>query len=136
LSGNLTVEQVSEGIRAVQAAYANAFDDGRTDDVVDTFTSDGIVDIDGIGVFEGREAIRTAYAGWRPSRPQRHILSSPLVTRWSDQEAQATTDVLLVARNASGWSIEIVARYFDTLRRQDGRWRFSHRKSVPADAGY
>jgi ketosteroid isomerase-like protein len=136
LSSALTFEQVSEGIRAVQAAYANAFDDGRTEDIVDTFTSDGIVEIDGVGVFEGHEAIRAAYAGWTPTRPQRHILSSPLVTGWSDDEAEAATDVYLVARNASGWSIAIVARYFDTFRRkEDGRWRFSHRRSVSADAG-
>ena len=67
-----TFGEVVEGIRATIAAYTQALDDGRTDDVVATFCADGGIDIPGLGTFEGTEALREAYAGWVPRKPQRH----------------------------------------------------------------
>ncbi len=124
-----TFEQVVEGIRAAQATYAQALDDGRIDDVAAIYCPDATADIEGVGVFEGRDAIREAYSGWKPKRPQRHLVSNLIVTDWSAREAQATTDVVLIQLQESGWAIYLVARYHDTVRNDDGTWRF-HRRTI------
>ena len=71
MSTKTTYAQVVEGIRATIAAYAQALDDGRTDDVVATFCPDGVCEIPGMGTHEGHHALREAYSGWKPKRPQR-----------------------------------------------------------------
>lgn len=45
----LRYADVAEGVRAAIAAYTHAVDDGRTDDVVDTYCADGGCDIPGLG---------------------------------------------------------------------------------------
>lgn len=120
---------VAAGIRNQIAAYTQALDDGRTDDVVATFCNDAAVDIPGLGRFEGREAIRAAYAGWTPTRPQRHLVLNTLVTRWDEQEAEATSDVVFLLLRKSGWSVELVGRYRDTLRLEGDMWRFARREA-------
>jgi ketosteroid isomerase-like protein len=124
-----TFAEVVEGVRASIAAYTFALDDGRTDDVVATFCPDGVFEIPGTSRFEGHDALREAYAGWKPERPQRHLVVNTLVTDWDDHEATAISDVVLLLKGASGWAIEFVARYHDVLHHDDGRWKF-HRRTV------
>ena len=121
--------EVVEGIRATMAAYTQALDDGRTDDVVATYCPDGVFEMPGLGTFEGHDALRDAYAGWTPRRPQRHLVVNTLVTDWNDHEASAISDVVFIVQGRSGWSIELVARYHDTLHHDDGAWRF-HRRAA------
>jgi hypothetical protein len=127
MSTNATYADVVEGVRAALAAYTLALDDGRTDDVVATFCADGRCDIPGLGAFEGHDALREAYAGWQPRRPQRHLVLNTLVTEWSDHEATATSDVIFILQGRDGWAIQMVGRYHDTLRCEDGVWRFHTR---------
>jgi hypothetical protein len=124
-----TYAEVVEGVRAVIAAYAQALDDGRADDVVATFCTDGMCDIPGLGTHQGHDALRAAYAGWQPKRPMRHVVANTLVTDWSDHEATATSDVIVLVQRESGWAIEVVGRYHDTLHCIDGTWRF-HRRAA------
>jgi hypothetical protein len=119
--------EVVEGIRATLAAYAQALDDGRTDDVVATFCPDGGCDIPGMGAHEGHDALREAYARWTPRRPQRHLVLNTLVTDWNDREASAVSDVIFLLQGDAGWSIQLVGRYRDVLHRDDSTWRFHHR---------
>ena len=121
--------EVVEGIRATIAAYTHALDDGRTDDVVATYCPDGVFEMPDLGTFEGHDALREAYAGWAPRRPQRHLVVNTLVTDWDDHEATAVSDVVFMRQGSSGWSTQFVARYRDTLHHVDGTWRF-HRRSV------
>jgi hypothetical protein len=118
---------VVEGVRAAIAAYTQALDDGRTDDVVATFCADGACDIPGMGTHDGHDALRRAYAQWAPKRPQRHLVLNTLVTSWDAGEARATSDVVFLLKGEGGWAIQIVGRYDDTLRCEDGTWRFVHR---------
>jgi ketosteroid isomerase-like protein len=118
---------VVEGVRAAIAAYAQALDDGRTDDIVATFVADGVSEVPGMGAIEGHDALRAAYARWTPRRPQRHLVTNTLVTEWTDDEATAVSDLVFVQRGKDGWSIEMVGRYLDTLRREGATWRFTHR---------
>jgi ketosteroid isomerase-like protein len=122
---------VAEGVRAAIAAYTQALDDGRVDDVVATFCDDGVIDIPGMGTHEGHAALHEAYTGWKPRRPQRHLVLNTLVTEWSDDEATAISDVVFVLMGKEGgWSIQMVGRYRDTLHRDaDGTWRF-HRRAA------
>lgn len=124
-----TYADVVEGVRATIAAYTHALDDGRTADVVATFCPDGAIEIPGTGTFEGRDALREAYSGWKPVRPQRHLVANTLVTDWTDHEATAVSDVVLILEGRSGWAVQFVARYTDTLHHDGGAWRF-HRRTV------
>lgn len=125
-----TQAEVAEGVRSAIAAYTQALDDGRTEDVVATFCENGSCDIPGLGRHEGREALRRAYARWKPRRPQRHLVFNTLLTDWSDREATAVSDVVFLLRGESGWAIEVVGRYRDELRREDGGWRFLRRTAA------
>lgn len=126
--GELRFADVAEGVRATIAAYTQALDDGRTDDVVATYCADGGCDIPGLGTFEGHDALRDAYRQVEPRRPQRHLVLNTLVTSWSDDEAETTSDVVfLLLRREQGWVVQLVGRYHDRLRREGGTWRFLHR---------
>jgi ketosteroid isomerase-like protein len=124
-----TFAEVAEAVRATIAAYTHALDDGRVDDVVATYCPDGVFDLPGTGTFEGHDALRQAYDGWRPRRPQRHLVVNTHVTDWSDDEATALSDVVLILEGSSGWGVQFVSRYRDVLHRHGGRWTF-HRRTV------
>jgi hypothetical protein len=129
-----TFAAVAEGVRATIAGYTQALDDGRTDDVVATFCPDGVCDIPGMGTHEGHDALRAAYAGWAPRRPQRHLVLNTLVTEWGNDEAEAISDVVFILLGKSGWAIQLVGRYHDTLHRNGGTWRF-HRRVATFENG-
>jgi hypothetical protein len=122
-----TYADVVEGIRATIAWYTHALDDGRTDDVVETFCADGSVDIPGMGTHSGRDALRAAYARWVPRQPQRHLVVNTLVQEWNEREANAVSDVVFLLKGETGWAVQVVGRYRDTLHNDGGVWRFHHR---------
>ncbi len=127
----MTRADVAEGVRTAIAVYTHALDDGRTDDVVDTFCPDGGVEIPGMGTHRGRQALHNAYSRWEPRRPQRHLVLNTVVAEWSDTEATAVSDVVFLLLGESGWSIQLVGRYHDTLHHDgDGTWRFHHRAAT------
>ena len=130
MSTTTTFAEVAEGVRAAIAAYTLALDDGRTDDVVATFCADGVVEIPGLGTHEGHDALREAYAAIEPKRPQRHLVLNTLVTDWNDDEAAAISDVIFLLMGDSGWAIQLVGRYHDTLHHDDGTWRFHRREAI------
>jgi hypothetical protein len=125
----MTFAEVVEGVRAALAAYTQALDDGRTDDIVATFCPDGVLTIPQMGTHEGHDALRAAYAKWAPRRPQRHLVVNTLVTDWDDHEATAVSDVIFLLQGDDGWAIQLVGRYHDTLHHDDGTWRF-HRRAA------
>ena len=129
MSANTTFAEVAEGVRATIAAYTHALDDGRTDDIVATFCADGAVEIPGMGTHVGHDALRAAYTKWKPRRPQRHVVVNTLVADWNDHEARAIRDVIFMLQGESGWAIQLVGRYHDTLHHDDGTWRF-HRRAA------
>ena len=124
-----TFADVAEGVRATIARYTQALDDGRTDDVVATFCPDAAFELPGTGTFTGHDELRAAYAGWVPTRPQRHLVVNTLVTGWDEHEATAVSDVVLAIEGSSGWAVRFVSRYHDVLHHSEGEWRF-HRRTV------
>jgi hypothetical protein len=123
-STNTTFAEVAEGVRAAIAAYTQALDDGRTDDIVATFCADGGVDIPGMGAHVGHDALHAAYDNVKPRRPQRHLIVNTLVTSWDDDEAHAISDVIFMRKGDAGWATLLVGRYDDTLHHDDDGWRF------------
>jgi ketosteroid isomerase-like protein len=121
--------EVAAGVKAALAAYTHALDDGRTEDVVDTFCPDATVDIPGLGAHEGHEALRAAYARWVPRRPQRHVVVNTHVTTGPDGAAYAVSDVLFLLKGPDGWAVQVVGRYSDVLHLHGERWRF-HRRTA------
>ncbi len=124
-----TFADVAEGIRNTIAAYTQALDDGRVDDVVATFCPDGAVEIRGMGTHVGQEALHTAYSRWTPRQPQRHLVLNTHATDWDDDEARAVSDVVFLLKGDEGWAVQVVGRYDDVLHHDDGTWRF-HRRSA------
>ena len=125
----ISFADVAEGVRAAIAAYTQAMDDGRTDDVIATFCPDGAVDIPGMGTHEGHDALRAAYTRWAPRQPQRHLVVNTLVTDWDDHQARASSDVVFMLKGDAGWAVQVVGRYHDVLKNDGGTWRF-HRRSA------
>ena len=111
----MTFAEVAEGVRAALAAYTQALDDGRTDDVVATFCPDGAIEIPGLGTHRGHDALRQAYENGTPKRPQRHLVLNTLVTEWGETEATAISDVVFLLLGESGWAVQLVGRYHDVL---------------------
>jgi hypothetical protein len=126
---SMSYADVVEGVRATIAAYTHALDDGRTDDIVATFCADGECEIPGMGTHVGHDALRRAYEGWKPRRPQRHVVVNTHVTDWNEHEASALSDVIFLLQGESGWAIQLVGRYQDTLHHDAGTWRF-HRRAA------
>jgi hypothetical protein len=116
----MTYADVAEGVKRTIAAYTQALDDGRTDDVVATFCPDGSCDIPGLGSHSGHDALRQAYDRVAPRKPQRHLVLNTLLTEWNEQEVTAISDVVFLFRGDAGWSVQLVGRYTDTLDAGDG----------------
>ena len=118
---------VAEGIRATIAAYAQALDDGRTDDVAAMFCADGVSEMPGMKPVEGTDALRAAYAKWKPRGLQRHVVANTVVAEWSGDEATATSDLVFLLQGDAGWTVQLVGRYHDVLHREGDGWRFHRR---------
>jgi hypothetical protein len=122
-----SLADVVAGVGNVMAAYTQALDDGRAEDVVATFCPDGSCDMPGLGRHEGHDALRAAYEQWKPRKPQRHLITNMLVAEWNDAEARVTSDVVFLMQTERGWAVGVVGRYDDVLHLDGGNWRFHSR---------
>ncbi|MFG3025332.1 nuclear transport factor 2 family protein [Streptomyces sp. NPDC048254] len=118
---------VAAGVQAAIGAYAQALDAGRTDDIAELFAPDGVAEIAGMATFEGRDAIRKGFAAFAPAQPQLHLVANTVVTSFTEEEATAVSNLAFFQRGESGWAVQLVGRYDDTLRRTGGKWLFQHR---------
>ncbi|MGH1553819.1 nuclear transport factor 2 family protein [Streptomyces sp. L7] len=83
---------VTAAVQTAIAAYAQALDAGRTDDIAALYTADGVAEIVGMAKFEGREAIRQGFGGFSPQAPQLHLIANTVVTSATEDEATATSN--------------------------------------------
>ena len=125
----LTFGEAAAGVRDVIAAYSQALDDGRIEDVVATFCPDGAVELPGAGRAAGHDAIRSLYSRITPGPPARHVVVNVHVTEWSGDRAEAVSDLIVIARGRPAWAVQLVGRYHDALHLTDGTWRF-HARSL------
>jgi len=124
--GTLIDASVAAGVQAAIAAYAQALDANRPEDIADLFTADGVSEIAGMATFEGRDAIRTGYVGFAPTQPQLHLVANTVITQTEDG-AIARSDLAFIQRGEAGWAVQLVGSYDDVLRLDDGQWRFQRR---------
>lgn len=117
-------------IRDTIAAYAQALDDGRTDDVVVLFAPDGVAAFPGTDPLRGQEAIRAAYSRMAPRIPQRHVVTNTVITSYDGERATASSDLLFFLKQDDAWAIKLVGRYTDELCVEDGRWVFTSRDLI------
>ncbi|KQX78549.1 MULTISPECIES: nuclear transport factor 2 family protein [unclassified Streptomyces] len=121
---------VAAGVRAVLGAHTQAQDAGRTDDVVALYTPDAVLELPGTDPLQGHDALRAAFKGWAPTRPQLHLVTNTVVTALGPDEATAASDVAFLQRGESGWAVQVVGHYDDTLRRVGGTWLLRRRRTT------
>jgi ketosteroid isomerase-like protein len=122
-----TYAEVFAGVYTTIAAHAQAQDAGNTDGMMALYKQDAVLEVPGMGVYQGADAIRAAWDDWKPKGLQRHMPVNVVITDWDDEQARATTDVVYIAQGDSGWSVQIVARYLDEFRRDGEKWLLSRR---------
>jgi len=127
VSTGRTLADVKAGVANVISTYTQALDDGRTDDIVATFCPDGSCDMPGLGRHVGHEALRQAYGQWRPRQPQRHLILNTVISKWDEQEAHASSDMVFMLKADRGWTVAVVGRYHDVLHADGDTWRFHSR---------
>jgi ketosteroid isomerase-like protein len=122
-----TFAEVFAGVYTTVAAHAQAQDAGNTDAIMALYTPDAVLEVPGMGAYQGADVVRAAWDDWKPKGLQRHMPVNIVITDWDDERARATTDVVYIARGDSGWSVQIVARYLDEFRRDGEKWLLSRR---------
>ncbi|MFC9978421.1 nuclear transport factor 2 family protein [Gordonia sp. NPDC127522] len=116
---------VAADVASTIAAYAHAWDDGLVDDVVALYCDDATIDLPGIGVVSGLEAIERLYSDLVSDHRSRHVFANTHVSSWTADTAVATSDLIVLGGDP--WSVQAVGRYVDTFRYQDGAWLFHTR---------
>jgi len=108
--------------------YCISFDDQDWETFSGLWTEDAAFVV-GDMAFEGRGPMLEFLTTCLPDGyASKHMISRPLIEFLSDVEARARTDVVWIAANFEN---TIVARYVDTIVKQDGRWLFRRRDEEP-----
>jgi uncharacterized protein (TIGR02246 family) len=123
------LEDVRE-IHQLFVDYGAHLDAGRFDEYAALFSEEGEISLGPMGHAKGREAIKELMAGTLAGRvgSSFHIISSPIVQVIGDG---ATSEVMwsVINRDADGQArLSMCGRHRDRLVREDGRWRFAHRR--------
>ncbi len=120
-----------EAIRDLVAAYAQAVDGGRLDELIELFTPDGVLETPDTEAHRGRAAIRARIAGAQHALADttasaliRHHVSNLRIVVTGPQDATGEAYFfVLTAHGPDHWG-----RYRDRYTLVDGRWRFAHRR--------
>lgn len=123
----VSAEEALAGVQNAIAAYTHALDAGRTDVIPELFTEDGVAEIAGQGTFEGRDAIRKAYGAFIPQAPQLHFVGNTVLTSLLGDEVKVSSSLVFFVRGESGWAVQLVGSYEDTLVYVDDVWKFRKR---------
>ena len=120
-----------EQIRETIAAYALRVDGGRFEELVELFSRDGVLEVEGEPPHRGRDAIRAFVTGTgrdlaaETGAPRiRHHVSNVVIELDGSDRARARCYFLAVTdRGVDHWG-----RYRDELGREGDVWRFLHRR--------
>lgn len=116
-------------IMMLKAAYVQAFDERRFDNLMELFTDDAVVDISAYGLYhEGKENIRSAFEKRMQLPPsEMHVATSPLIAVDGDTATgrwyllwSGHTDRSFLEKYGAVYGSGF---YDDKFRRVDGRWR-------------
>ncbi len=125
---HLTQTDVTVGVQATQAAYTQALDAGRVDEVLATFRDDATFEIPQFEVSaQGHAALRDYYTASTAELNLRHVLANTMVSKPAADTVESSSDVLVLMNGESGWALKMVGKYRDALRLVDGEWLFERR---------
>lgn len=105
--------------------HGHIFDEGHLDRLEELFTADVVYDVTDVGMrpLHGIDEIRRATLELGADNPVAHHVTNVVITSDDDDCVRARSKGIAVRENGRCAS----ATYVDTLRREDGRWRISHR---------
>jgi|SRR5690554_1030843 len=133
---NETDGRAHEAIRNTLATYNWCGDNADYEGYLATFALNGVLDLKGVGTYEGREAIRAGILqafGASPAQLERrrqaggrfsHHVSSIRIELTSPTEARCWS--YFAVAGPSGW--DHWGRYTDRLTLLEGRWLFTYRR--------
>jgi hypothetical protein len=105
--------------------HGHLFDGGHLDRLDDLFTADVVYDVTDVGMrpLHGIEEVRRAALELGADNPIAHLVTNIVITSDEGGRVTAQSKGLVVKEDGRCGS----ATYVDTLRRENGRWRISHR---------
>jgi ketosteroid isomerase-like protein len=123
-----------ELIRDTIVQYAHHADTGRFAELVELFTEDAVLEVDGLRPLNGRQEIQQFLTGTKTSLAStlkhpyiRHHISTLRIDVHSPDEASAASYFLAITeRGPDHWG-----RYRDQLVRVSDRWLFRYRRVRP-----
>ena len=116
-----------EAIRQLVARYCHLADSVDVEPWLDCWTDDGVFDFGGSRTV-GRDELRALCEGSEAIyavTPLRHVVTNVVIDVDGDTATSSSYVQLFVVGQPP--TIMSTARYYDRLRRVDGRWRFSER---------
>jgi ketosteroid isomerase-like protein len=126
---DITAEDRLE-IHDVIAAHGHVADDRDWDRLGELFTDDAVLDLEdfGYGTLHGLAALRELSRASQDDKgqPLAHHVTNIIVTDRDGDTAHARSKALAVMPDGTSGT----AVYEDILRREEHRWRISHRKVV------
>jgi hypothetical protein len=101
------------------------FDEGHLDRLDELFTPDVVYDVSDVGIepLYGIAEIRRAALELGPANPLAHHVTNIIINSVGSDCVKTECKALVVKTDGRCGS----ATYLDTLRRENGRWRISHR---------
>jgi hypothetical protein len=119
-------------ITRTMSLYSHHLDDLRLEAWGELFCEDGTWAF-GAFKFVGRRAIVEGVGAMEPKSPGlvKHLSFAPVIDVDGD-EAYSWADAIAFTVSAEANTVVAVGRYFDVMRREDGRWRFFSRLFVPS----
>ena len=118
-------------IQELYAKYNFAIDDGKPEEFADCFTADGVLDVGYGDPTTGTEALTAFCAATNQMMPgMRHQVTN-LVLHGHGDDATGRAYLYTYRATAEGHQVILTGRYEDTLRRDEGIWRFAARTMVP-----
>lgn len=105
--------------------HGHLFDEGELDRLDELFTADVVYDVTDVGMkpLHGIDEIRRATLELGAANPVAHHVTNIIITSVDGDCVKTRCKAIVVKTDGSCGS----ATYVDTLRRENGRWRLSHR---------
>ncbi len=119
-----------EQIREIYARYANTVDAGQFDAWIDCFTPDGVFESPLMGRFAGQEELRKFTQQYHHSWAGggvRHMMVNVSFEVTGDTATGTCGLIYFKVQNGKSEYL-LTGGYRDTLRKDNGEWRYTHRQ--------
>jgi len=121
-------------VRRIHAAYSQACDDGRFEDLAALFADDVELVSNDMVIARGRAAARDWIAAAQPpERRGRHLVANAVIDVLAPDSARAEADFVFLAPKPEGLVAAATGRYRDRFVAPDGpfgRWHLIRREMV------